>query len=86
MFNSSQSPLSNGYCRDTAERLGAPNLDIFCPMLAMEHEEAFPVLKSFLVHVLKENDMVMWYSICLMVVCKVHFIYRLMNCANLTTH
>ncbi len=44
------SPLTNGYCRDTASILGANNLDLLSPLLAMEHEEAFPIAKAFLSH------------------------------------
>jgi hypothetical protein len=47
------SPLTNGYCRDTASILGANNLDLLSPLLAMEHEEAFPIAKAFLSHLMK---------------------------------
>jgi len=52
------SPLTNGYCRDTASILGANNLDLLSPLLALEHEEAFPIVRSFLTHLLKEYKMV----------------------------
>ena len=52
------SPLMNGYCRDTASILGANNLDLLSPLLAIEHEEAFPIVRSFLAHLLKEYNMV----------------------------
>ena len=52
------SPLTNGYCRDTASILGANNLDLLSPLLALEHEEAFPVAKAFLSHLMKEYKMV----------------------------
>ena len=56
------SPLMNGYCRDTASILGANNLDLLSPLLALEHEEAFPIVRSFLAHLLKQYNMV---GICL---------------------
>ena len=52
------SPLTNGYCRDTASILGANNLDLLSPLLALEHEEAFPIVRAFLAHLLKEYNMV----------------------------
>ena len=52
------SPLTNVYCRDTASILGANNLDLLSPLLALEHEEAFPVAKSFWSHLMKEYKMV----------------------------
>ncbi len=52
------SPLTNGYCRDTASILGAHNLDLLSPLLALEHADAFPIVKSFLTHILIENKMV----------------------------
>jgi hypothetical protein len=52
------SPLMNGYCRDTASILGVNNLDLLSPLLAIEHEEAFPIVRSFLAHLLKEYKMV----------------------------
>ena len=52
------SPLMNGYCRDTASILGVNNLDLLSPLLALEHEEAFPIVRSFLEHLLKEYNMV----------------------------
>ena len=57
------SPLMNGYCRDTASILGANNLDLLSPLLALEHEEAFPIVRSFLAHLLKEFNMVKYYLI-----------------------
>ena len=53
------SPLMNGYCRDTASILGVNNLDLLSPLLAIEHEEAFPIVRSFLAHLLKEYNMVL---------------------------
>ena len=59
------SPLMNGYCRDTASILGVNNLDLLSPLLALEHEEAFPIVRSFLEHLLKEYNMV---SICILAI------------------
>lgn len=52
------SPLMNGYCRDTASILGVNNLDLLSPLLALEHEDAFPIVRSFISHLLKEYNMV----------------------------
>merc|ERR1712029_275694 len=58
-FNfSAVSPLTNGYCRDTTAILEAHNLDLVSPLLAMEHEDAFPIVKAFLTHILKHYNMV----------------------------
>ena len=51
------SPLMNGYCRDTASILGVNNLDLLSPLLALEHEDAFPIVRSFLAHLLNEYNM-----------------------------
>ena len=58
---SAVSPLTNGYCRDTASILDAHNLDLVSPLLALEHEEAFPIVKSYLSHLLKQYKMVRSY-------------------------
>ncbi len=50
--------LTNGYCRDTASILGANNLDLLSPLIALEHEDAFPVVKAFLTHLLSQYKMV----------------------------
>jgi len=55
---SAVSPLTNGYCRDTAAILDAHNLDLVSPLLAMEHHDAFPIVKAFLSHIFKLYDMV----------------------------
>lgn len=55
---SAVSPLTNGYCRDTAAILGANNLDLLSPLVALEHDDAFPVVKSFLTHLLKQYKMI----------------------------
>eukprot|EP00095_Tigriopus_kingsejongensis_P011596 maker-scaffold297_size217559-snap-gene-1.21 protein:Tk11596 transcript:maker-scaffold297_size217559-snap-gene-1.21-mRNA-1 annotation:"PREDICTED: uncharacterized protein LOC103575170" len=54
---SAVSPLANGYCRDTAAILGANNLDLLSPLIALEHEEAFPVVRAFLTHLLRHYKM-----------------------------
>ena len=55
---SALSPLTNGYCRDTAAILGADNVDLVSPLIALEHEEAFSVVKAFLVHIFTQNKIV----------------------------
>ena len=56
------SGLVNGYCRDTSAILGASNLDLLSPSLAMEREDCFPVVKSFVTHLLQHSKMVL--SLC----------------------
>lgn len=51
-------PLINGYCRDTSDILNAENLDLLSPFLALEHIEAFPIVKSFLSHLLLQHKFV----------------------------
>eukprot|EP00096_Caligus_rogercresseyi_P012543 TRINITY_DN5293_c0_g1_i1.p1 TRINITY_DN5293_c0_g1~~TRINITY_DN5293_c0_g1_i1.p1 ORF type:complete len:431 (-),score=63.29 TRINITY_DN5293_c0_g1_i1:8-1135(-) len=48
---SATSPLTNGYCKDTASILGAENIDLLSPLLAFENEEAFPLVRSYLTHI-----------------------------------
>ena len=50
-------PLSNGYCQDTASILEAENLDLLSPLLALEHTEAFPVVRAFLDHIFTQFKM-----------------------------
>ena len=50
--------LTNGYCRDTAAILGASNIDVLSPLMALDHQEAFPIVKSFLMHLLGQDKMV----------------------------
>jgi len=45
-------PLTNGYCKDYSDILSAESLDLVSPWLAFEHVEAFPIVKSFLSHLL----------------------------------
>lgn len=52
------SPLTNGYCRDTGFILGTNNLDLLSPLIALEHEEAFPVVRAFLIHLFKHYKIV----------------------------
>ncbi len=52
------SPLANGYCHDTAAILGSSNLDLLSPLLALGHEDAFPVVRAFFTHLFKEYRMV----------------------------
>lgn len=42
--------LINGYCTDTVEVLGIPNVDIVSPAEALLCEGTFPVLKTFIDH------------------------------------
>ena len=55
---SAVSPLTNGYCKDTTEILGATNLDLLSPKLAMEMDESYPVLEAFVSHILKKHKLI----------------------------
>ena len=50
--------LTNGYCRDTAAILGASNIDVLSPLIALDHVEAFPIVKAFLMHLLGQDKTV----------------------------
>ncbi len=52
------SPLANGYCHDTTTILGASNVDVLSPLLALGHEDAFPVVRAFFTHVFKKYRLV----------------------------
>lgn len=49
--------LTNGYCKDTANILGAENLDLLSPLIALEHKDAFPVVRAFLDHIFSHFQM-----------------------------
>merc|ERR1712012_908402 len=51
-------PLTNGYCTDTASILGAENLDLLSPLIALEDVKAFPVVKAFLQHIFTHFKMI----------------------------
>lgn len=51
-------PFTNGYCQDTASLYGVENLDILSPLLALEHRDAFPVVRAYLDHILKHFKMI----------------------------
>ena len=50
--------FSNGYCQDTANILGAENLDLLSPLIALDHPEAFPIVTSFLNHIFNQFKMI----------------------------
>ena len=55
-LNSSMStvqPLTNGYCREALALFGADNIDLLSPLIALEHDEAFSIVKSYLDHIIK---------------------------------
>ena len=45
-------PLTSVYCKDTSDILNTENLDLLCPLLAMEHMDALPIVKSYLSHIM----------------------------------
>jgi len=51
-------PFTNGYCKDTANILGAENLDLLSPLIALDHSEAFPIVKAFLSHLFSQFQMI----------------------------
>ena len=51
-------PFTNGYCVDTANILGADNLDLLSPLIALDHCEAFPIVKAFLSHLFSQFQMI----------------------------
>lgn len=51
-------PLTNGYCKDAALILGAENLDLLSPLIALEHRDAFPVVRAFLNHIFNQFKMI----------------------------
>ena len=46
-------PLTNGYCREALALFGADNIDLLSPLIALEHNEAFSIVKSYLDHIIK---------------------------------
>lgn len=49
--------LINGYCTDTVEVLGIPNVDIVSPAEALLYEGTFPVLKTFIDHLFHQMNL-----------------------------
>lgn len=49
--------FSNGYCKDTANLLGAENLDLLSPLIALDHSDAFPIVQAFLNHIFSQFKM-----------------------------
>ena len=49
--------FSNGYCKDTASILGAENIDLLSPLIALDHCDAFPVVRAFLNHIFTQFKM-----------------------------
>lgn len=47
--------MTNGYCRDTVTILGANNLDLLSPSLALQHEETLPIAKAYFAHLVSFN-------------------------------
>ncbi|XP_071746572.1 actin, macronuclear isoform X1 [Lepeophtheirus salmonis] len=52
------SPLTNGYCKDTASILGAENIDLLSPLLALENDAAFPVVRTYLSHIFHQFQLI----------------------------
>ena len=51
-------PLTSVYCKDTSDILNTENLDLLCPLMAMEHMEALPIVKSYLSHLMLKFNLV----------------------------
>ena len=43
--------------QDTATILGAENLDLLSPLIALDHGPAFPVVRAFLHHIFTQFQM-----------------------------
>ena len=50
--------LTSVYCKDTSDILNTENLDLLCPLMAMEHLEALPIVKSYLSHIMLKFNLV----------------------------
>ena len=50
--------LTSFRSRDTSDILNAENFDLLSPYLALEHAEAFPIVKTFLCHLLIHHKLV----------------------------
>ncbi|XP_034934488.1 uncharacterized protein [Chelonus insularis] len=49
--------LVNGYCTDTIEVLGIPNVDVVSPAEALNSDGSFPVLKTFVDHLFHQMEL-----------------------------
>ena len=49
--------LSASNVQDTATILGAENLDLLSPLIALDHGPAFPVVRAFLHHIFTQFQM-----------------------------
>ena len=49
--------LSPPTVQDTATILGAENLDLLSPLIALDHGPAFPVVRAFLHHIFTQFQM-----------------------------
>ena len=50
-------PLVNGYCTDTVEVLGIPNVDVVSPAAALLNDGSFTVLKTFIDHLFHQMQL-----------------------------
>jgi len=44
--------LSNGYCQDASTLYGTENIDLLSPLIALEHNQAFPIVKAYVDHLI----------------------------------
>jgi hypothetical protein len=52
------SELQNGFCTDTADILGIPNMDVVSPAAALLQEKWFPVVRDFLGHLFHQMGLI----------------------------
>jgi len=50
--------LTNGYCREALAVFGADNIDLLSPLIALEHNDAFPIVKSYLNHIIQSFKLI----------------------------
>jgi len=50
--------LSNGYCQDATSVYGAENIDLMSPLIALEHNQAFPIVKAYIDHLIHSFKMI----------------------------
>lgn len=50
--------LQNGFCTDTAEILGIPNMDVVSPAAALLKDDQFPIMQDFIGHLFHQMGLI----------------------------
>lgn len=50
--------LTNGYCKDASTFYGTENIDLLSPLIALEHNQAFPIVKAYVDHLITTFKMI----------------------------